>query len=170
MGGVDADELNQSQDKSWGIQASAEALRLMAHIPQKAVIQRSFIQLARKFIDRDEKGDADAAMKMLRNAARCIEVQREDTNGIEVDVRYHENELILEHDPYDHHNKKVTSLKDLLVGWNNSGPIILNLKSEGIENECINIMEEYERMNSGVCPFTSQTFSASKRRKEKLSR
>ena len=67
----------------------------------------------------------------------------QDTNGIEVDVRYHENELILEHDPYEHHNKKNTSLKDLLVRWNNSGPIILNLKSEGIEDECINIMEEY---------------------------
>ena len=67
----------------------------------------------------------------------------QDTNGIEVDVRYHENELILEHDPYEHHNKKNTSLKDLLVRWNNSGPIILNLKSEGIEDECIKIMEEY---------------------------
>ena len=30
----------------------------------------------------------------------------QDKNGIEVDVRYHENELILEHDPYDHHYKK----------------------------------------------------------------
>ena len=71
----------------------------------------------------------------------------QDTNGIEVDVRYHENELILEHDPYEHHNKKNTTLKDLLVRWDNSGPIILNFKSEGIEDECINIMEEYEVNN-----------------------
>ena len=53
----------------------------------------------------------------------------QDENGIEVDVRYHENELILEHDPYEHHKKNNTSLKDLLVRWNNSGPIILNLPS-----------------------------------------
>ena len=71
----------------------------------------------------------------------------QNTNGIEVDVRYHENELILEHDPYEHHNKKNTCLKDLLVRWNNRGPIILNLKSEGIEDECINIMKEFEVNN-----------------------
>ena len=26
--------------------------------------------------------------------------------GIEVDVRYHENNLILNHDPFDHHTQK----------------------------------------------------------------
>ena len=64
-------------------------------------------------------------------------------HGIEVDVRYHENELILHHDPYYHHQDTIDSLETLLSNWENNGPIILNLKSEGIEEQCIDLMEKY---------------------------
>ena len=64
-------------------------------------------------------------------------------HGIEVDVRYHENKLILHHDPYNHHQDTIDSLETLLSNWENNGPIILNLKSEGIEEQCIDLMEKY---------------------------
>ena len=68
-------------------------------------------------------------------------------HGIEVDVRYHENNLILKHDPFNHHINSDTKLIDLLKVYKCSGPIILNLKTEGIENECINLMTKYNIKN-----------------------
>ena len=67
--------------------------------------------------------------------------------GIEVDVRYHKNDLILSHDPFDHHNRKNDKLIDLLKIWSNEGPLVLNLKSEGIENLCIEAIRRYEIKN-----------------------
>ena len=67
--------------------------------------------------------------------------------GIEVDVRYHKNDLILSHDPFNHHNIKNDKLIDLLKIWNNEGPLVLNLKSEGIENLCIEATRKYEIKN-----------------------
>ena len=69
------------------------------------------------------------------------------SQGIELDVRYHNDELILHHDPFNHHIKKNLKLKDLLAAWNNRGPIILNLKSEGIEHACIEMMACYKIRN-----------------------
>ena len=65
-------------------------------------------------------------------------------NGAEIDVRYHENDLILEHDPFRHHLKKNTLLRDFLKHWKNDGPLILNVKTEGIELECIKLMNEFK--------------------------
>ena len=65
-------------------------------------------------------------------------------HGIEVDVRYHQNHLILHHDPFDHDTQVNTKLIDLLDKWKNTGPLVLNLKSEGIEESCIKAMEEYK--------------------------
>ena len=56
------------------------------------------------------------------------------------DVRYHENEIILDHDPFNHHLNNCDKLENFLAGWVNDGPIILNLKSEGIEEECISLL------------------------------
>ena len=67
--------------------------------------------------------------------------------GIEVDVRYHENNLILNHDPFDHHTQKNIKLSDLLKKWSNKGPLVLNLKSEGIEDVCIEAMRTYKIKN-----------------------
>ena len=68
-------------------------------------------------------------------------------DGIEVDVRYHKNNLILHHDPFNHHIKKKTNLKDLLDKCSFDGPLILNIKSEGIEEECIKMMNQYKIKN-----------------------
>ena len=68
-------------------------------------------------------------------------------HGIEVDVRYHENNLILNHNPFDHHTQKNIKLLDLLKKWSNKGPLVLNLKSEGIEDVCIESMRTYKIKN-----------------------
>ena len=68
-------------------------------------------------------------------------------HGIEVDVRYHKNNLILNHDPFDHHTQENIKLSDLLKKWSNKGPLVLNLKSEGIEDVCIEAMRTYKIKN-----------------------
>ncbi len=68
-------------------------------------------------------------------------------HGIEVDVRYHQNNIILNHDPFNHHIVENTKLIDLLDIWKNNGPLILNLKTEGIEEECINLITKYKVEN-----------------------
>lgn len=60
--------------------------------------------------------------------------------GIEIDVRYHENNLVLHHDPLNHHINNPILLKDFLKIYNFTGPLILNIKTEGIEKECINLI------------------------------
>tara|TARA_A100001388_G_scaffold276801_1_gene265638 strand:- start:1080 stop:1700 length:621 start_codon:yes stop_codon:yes gene_type:complete len=67
--------------------------------------------------------------------------------GIEVDVRYHNNKLILSHNPFEHHISKNILLENLLERWVSNGPIILNLKSEGIEEACINAMKDFKVKN-----------------------
>ncbi len=67
--------------------------------------------------------------------------------GIEIDVRYHENEIVLHHDPYNHHLFGCERLESLLKVWTNQGTIILNLKSEGLEKDCIKLMAKYKIKN-----------------------
>lgn len=69
------------------------------------------------------------------------------SNGVEIDIRYHENNLILHHDPYAHHRSKQTHFEDYLKHWQHSGPMILNIKTEGIEKDCINLMNKYSISN-----------------------
>jgi hypothetical protein len=63
--------------------------------------------------------------------------------GIELDVRYHENDLILEHDPFHHHENRPEKFETLLKKWRHHGPMILNLKTEGVEEKCIDLMLKY---------------------------
>ena len=65
--------------------------------------------------------------------------------GIELDIRYHENLLVLHHDPFHHHETpKPCEFETILKNWKHDGPMILNVKTEGIELECINLMEKYK--------------------------
>ena len=67
--------------------------------------------------------------------------------GGEVDVRYHNDEIILEHDPLGHHKTQLLSLNHFLTYWNCSGPLILNVKTEGIERRCIELMQKHQVEN-----------------------
>lgn len=67
--------------------------------------------------------------------------------GIEIDVRYHENNLVLHHDPLNHHINNPILLKDFLKIYNFTGPLILNIKTEGIEKECINLIQQFNIKN-----------------------
>jgi len=68
-------------------------------------------------------------------------------NGIELDVRYHNDELILHHDPFQHHKNNPEKLDYFLEKWKHNGPLIINIKTEGIEEECISMMNSYEIKN-----------------------
>lgn len=65
-------------------------------------------------------------------------------HGVELDVRYHNNDLILHHDPFHHHESKTETLEHFLQKWINKGYIIVNIKTEGIEKECIEMMKKYQ--------------------------
>lgn len=67
--------------------------------------------------------------------------------GAEIDVRYHCDELVLEHDPFHHHRSSPERLADWLKGWRHAGPLILNLKSEGIERAAIELMQRHQVRN-----------------------
>tara|TARA_B110000263_G_C15267684_1_gene491938 strand:- start:663 stop:1292 length:630 start_codon:yes stop_codon:yes gene_type:complete len=66
------------------------------------------------------------------------------SHGAEIDVRYHNNDLIIHHDPFEHQKNNPELLKDFLEHWNIAGPLILNLKTEGIEEECITMMDLFK--------------------------
>ncbi len=68
-------------------------------------------------------------------------------HGVEVDVRYHQDHLILNHDPFNHHKNQETNFNDFLSKFKCKGPLILNLKSEGIEQACINYMDKHKVKN-----------------------
>ena len=71
------------------------------------------------------------------------------SHGIEVDIRYHNNDLVLQHDPFDHHKNSPEKFENLLAEYvrNHKGTIILNIKTEGIELQCINLMNKYNYKN-----------------------
>lgn len=69
-------------------------------------------------------------------------------NGIELDIRYHNNELILHHDPFNHQNTDHDTFEDLLKHWGNrTGSIIVNVKTEGVEMACIELLNKYQVKN-----------------------
>lgn len=69
-------------------------------------------------------------------------------NGIEFDVRYHENELILHHDPFNHQNNNDDTFEDLLKQWGDrTGAMIVNVKTEGVEMACIELLNKYQVKN-----------------------
>ena len=68
-------------------------------------------------------------------------------NGIELDIRYHNNNLILHHEPFHHHEHHPEIFEDLLKQWKHKGCMILNIKTEGIEKNCIDLMNTYQIQN-----------------------
>ena len=67
-----------------------------------------------------------------------------DEYGAEIDIRYHNNELVLHHDPFNHHDDKdLLTLEEFLSNWQNNKTLIFNIKSEGIENKCIELANKY---------------------------
>ena len=82
------------------------------------------------------------------NSIECLKNVK-SSFGIEVDIRYHNNNLILGHEPFFHHKNNPQKFEDLLIEYikNHSGKIILNVKTEGIEMECIKIMKKYSYEN-----------------------
>jgi hypothetical protein len=73
--------------------------------------------------------------------------QLKASDGAEVDVRYHLDDLILHHDPFQHYANNSLQLESFLKSWYCKGPLILNLKSEGIEAKCIDLMTKYNISN-----------------------
>ena len=73
----------------------------------------------------------------------------DDTSGIEVDIRYHNSDLIVQHNPFGHQQQSVDKFEDLLVRYisKHKGTIILNVKTEGIEERCIDLMNKYHYTN-----------------------
>ena len=63
--------------------------------------------------------------------------------GAEIDVRYHCDDLVLEHDPLHHHERHPERLDEWLTGWHHDGPLILNVKTEGIEQICIELVHRH---------------------------
>lgn len=71
----------------------------------------------------------------------------ESDQGAEIDVRYHEDQLVLHHDPFSHHKNECLVFEEFLSNWKAEGPLILNIKTEGIENTCIALMNEFKVPN-----------------------
>ena len=68
--------------------------------------------------------------------------------GIELDLRYHENDLVLHHDPFCHHQKpRPEKFTDFLAHYECTGPLILNIKTEGVEEKCIELMNQFKITN-----------------------
>ena len=65
-------------------------------------------------------------------------------DGVELDIRYHHNDLVLHHDPFHHHENSPEKFEDFLRHWQYKGYIILNIKTEGIERSCIDLMNRYD--------------------------
>ena len=59
--------------------------------------------------------------------------------AIEIDLRYHNNEIILHHDPFSKGEKFEDFLKEFKLKF-----IILNIKSEGIEEEVLRLVKKYD--------------------------
>ena len=58
--------------------------------------------------------------------------------GIEIDLRYHKKEIILHHDPF----QKGENFEEFLKVFNLNF-LILNIKSEGIEEEVLKLVKKY---------------------------
>jgi hypothetical protein len=68
-------------------------------------------------------------------------------DGAEIDIRYHNNDLILHHDPFSHDVDSPLLLNIFLKNWKSKGPLILNVKSEGVEDACIKLMTAHKIEN-----------------------
>ena len=66
--------------------------------------------------------------------------------GAEIDIRDHDGVLILSHDPFLPHDN-VIELELFLQNWKALGTLILNVKSEGLEIKCIELLVKYKISN-----------------------
>ena len=65
-------------------------------------------------------------------------LEKDFYDGIEIDLRYHKDEIILNHDPFEKGEKFENFLKEFRLNF-----IILNVKSEGIEEEVLRLIKKY---------------------------
>ena len=82
-------------------------------------------------------------LKIAHRINTIEELNNIDKNlGVEIDVRYHNNRLILHHNPFGHHESTPCDFESFLKEYKHK-LLILNVKTEGIENKCIELMEKY---------------------------
>ena len=62
-----------------------------------------------------------------------------DVDGVELDLRYHNSDIILHHDPFLIGEKFEDFLKEFNLSF-----MILNIKSEGIEEEVLRLVKKYK--------------------------
>ncbi len=68
--------------------------------------------------------------------------------GIELDIRYHGNDLVLHHDPFSHHLAPFPEkFEEFLQHYKCKGPLILNVKTEGVEEKLIELMNRFKIEN-----------------------
>ena len=60
------------------------------------------------------------------------------SHGVELDLRYHNSDIILNHDPFAKGEKFEDFLKEFKLNF-----IILNIKSEGIEEEVLRLVKKH---------------------------
>tara|TARA_B110001450_G_scaffold138776_1_gene130061 strand:- start:3972 stop:4547 length:576 start_codon:yes stop_codon:yes gene_type:complete len=68
-----------------------------------------------------------------------INLQNLIADGVELDLRYHNSDIILHHDPFQPGEKFEYFLKKYRLKF-----IILNIKSEGIEEEVLRLVQKHE--------------------------
>lgn len=86
-------------------------------------------------------------MEFIQHRINTIKELRSIKNssfGVEIDVRYHDDTLILSHDPF--YNEMI-KFEDWLKEYRLEGILILNIKSEGLEAECIRLMKKFNIKN-----------------------
>lgn len=66
-------------------------------------------------------------------------LEKVNNDGVEIDLRYHKDEIILNHDPFEKGEKFEDFLKEFRLNF-----IILNVKSEGIEEEVLRLVQKHE--------------------------
>ena len=89
-------------------------------------------------------------MELIKHRLNTLEqlISLNGNLGAEIDVRYHYNELILTHDPFSHHEREFITLEKFLKNWKNlKNTLILNIKTEGVEESCIKLLNSYRISN-----------------------
>ena len=80
-------------------------------------------------------------MKLIKHRINTIKELENcaSSYGLELDLRYHKNEIILHHDPFYKGIRFEDFLKELKLNF-----IVLNIKSEGIEEEVLRLVKKYK--------------------------
>lgn len=79
-------------------------------------------------------------MKIIKHRINTInQLKSNDIDGVELDLRYHNTDIILHHDPFVNGEKFEDFLKEFNMRF-----MILNIKSEGIEEEVLRLVRKYK--------------------------